>query len=58
MSRTLQAWSNLLNSLWDWDGEYNRRLPCQSTYEWLMYVQHDYDEIDRMYVDSESIGGE
>ena len=53
----ISTWSDLLYSLWDWDGTYNQLLPGQDLTEWLLLIQHDYDCVDHFYVDHETIGG-
>lgn len=57
------SWSILIDSLWD-AGRLRRgvpdahRLPGPSLPEWLGIVQKDFDEVDRLYLDSDTLGGE
>lgn len=52
---TIQTWSVLIESLWTGEKP-NRMLPGVCLLEVLTYVQHDYDEVDRMLIDMETMG--
>lgn len=47
------TWTVLLVSLWDG----NRELPGPTMHEWLPFVVHDWDEVDSLYLEGETIGG-
>lgn len=53
----LSTWEILLDSLWDWDGEVPYQIPGPNLPEWLGVIEHDYEDVDRIYVDAETIGG-
>ena len=52
-----ETWTVLLCSIWDrgFKGA-SGFLPGSDLSEWLCLIQSDYDEIDRIYVDAETIG--
>ena len=55
---TFDEWSILFNSLhvrgcWDED----TWLPGSDIWEWYGLREHDYDAVDRMLIDGETIGG-
>lgn len=56
---SIGTWSVLLESLFvpGPKGEPKRKLKGPEPMEWLHYVIHDFDEIDRIYIDAEVIGG-
>ena len=45
------------HALWDDRHDSVVRVPGTCVIETLAYVRHDYDEIDRLYIDHETIGG-
>lgn len=52
-----EDWDVFTLSLYDdWNGR-ARRVPGVCLHEWLSYVHHDYDCVDRLYIDAETIGG-
>lgn len=53
----VMQWSDALHGLFDWDGTRGHELPGACVGEWLGYFQHDYDDVDRLYIDHEIIGG-
>lgn len=57
MGMSVSEWSNLIDSLWDEGRELCHMIPGASLGEWLSLVQHDYDEVDRLYLDHDTIGG-
>ena len=44
-------------SLWDEGRRTVVRVPGTCVVECLAYVRHDYDDVDRIYIDHETIGG-
>ena len=50
-------WNSLVwHSLWD-DGHHSvERVPGTCVIEALSYVHHDYDWVDHIYIDHETIG--
>lgn len=55
------TWLILFDSLWD-DGvgeieNVPYLIPGANTKDWTNLLRHDYDEVDRMYTESETIGG-
>jgi hypothetical protein len=58
MGMSVSDWSNLIDSLFDCgEGGLSFLLPGSDLGEWLCLIQHDYDEVDRLYLDYETIGG-
>ena len=56
------VWNVLFSSLWDWGGNRTgygvpKLVVGNSTVEWSLLMQYDYDWVDRMYIDVETIGG-
>lgn len=47
-------WAVLLSALWD---DSDGMVKGQDVNEWLGLAVHDYDAVDRMYVEAETIGG-
>lgn len=51
-------WEALVwHSLWDDGHNVVERVPGTCVIECLSYVRHDYDDVDRIYIDHETIGG-
>lgn len=46
----------LLDWIWDWDGVGYVRVPGADLQEWLALVQSDWDDVDRLYTEYETIG--
>ena len=52
------VWSVLLESIWDQSIHGKKHLVRgQNLEEWCSLSQHDYDSIDKMLIDIETIGG-
>lgn len=56
MPTPLTTWAMLLCSLGDWNGEFSQPLLGVDIGEWLALVKHDWDEVDAIYLDAETIG--
>jgi len=54
---SLGTWMELLPSLYDWDGKVGHELIGSDLNEWLELIRHDYDAIDRFYLDFDIIAG-
>ena len=57
---TISEWDVLIDSLFDSTGEGKRVKipgPQDRVIDWLLLVQHDFDDVDRFYIDNETIGG-
>ncbi|MDE2095779.1 MAG: hypothetical protein KGL39_00860 [Patescibacteria group bacterium] len=59
----MDVWSVLISSLHDWGpGQYAEEVPHQlpgvNLQEWHGLIHHDYDFVDHMMIDSETIGGD
>ena len=50
---------SILLELWDEDREGRfYRIPGSDVWEWLQLHQHDYDEVDSLYLHHDICGGE
>lgn len=59
---SISAWHTIFSCLWDWGrGEVGEEIPYQlpgsDTNEWIDLMTNDYDTVDRMMIDGETIGG-
>ncbi len=54
----VSTWSDLIDSLYDPNHERNHPVPGTFLDEWLHLVNSDYDEIDAIYIDHETQGGD
>ena len=50
-------WDVLWDTLWDEGHRSVERVPGTCIVECLTYVRHDYDWVDAIYIDHETIGG-
>lgn len=57
MGYSVQQWSEFIDSLHDMGHDRRHLIPGADLIDWLSLIQYDYDEIDRFYVDAETIGG-
>jgi len=60
---TLPYYAALVAGLWDWgpgrcSEDTPRILPGACPREWAGYVGHDWDDVDRLLLDQETLGGE
>lgn len=53
----IKVWSDLIGSLYDHSKDDAHLLPGVNLYEWLELIRSDYDSVDRMLIDGETIGG-
>lgn len=53
----MDSWTYLLTCLFDPKAHGSEFLPGPCLFEWLMMAQFDFDDVDRFYIDSETIGG-
>ncbi len=54
----ISTWSDLIGSLFDWNGKENEMITGPCLIEWLYVIQHDFDEVDALYLDFDICGGE
>ena len=57
MPYSAEQWNKLVWQLKDWNGHRYMLVPGVCLLEWLQYVQYDYDDVDRVYIDADTIGG-
>ncbi len=57
LRRALGSWPELFLAIWDERRGHPDLLSGQDVHEWVAYLTHDYDEIDRFYIEHETIGG-
>lgn len=50
-------WETLVDTLWDWGEGEVQKVPGVCLVEFINLAQHDYDDIDRLYIQHETIGG-
>ncbi len=53
---TSEVWGVLLGSIFE-NGHIHDLVRGQSMHEWVQLVLSDYDDVDRLYIDFETIGG-
>ena len=51
-------WEVLLSSLYDLSADSGEFLPGVCLVEWVTLMHHDYDAVDRLYLDHETQGGD
>ena len=49
-------WDTLVDCLYDRSERDIHPLPGQNWLEWVLLSQHDYDDVDKMLMDYETIG--
>lgn len=54
---SLNEWAIHVNALFDRGRGSSHQLPGTDLYELLCLVQCDYDDVDRLYIDHETVGG-
>ena len=52
-----QPWAILIVSLFDWGNRGAVKVPGPCVDEWLALAGCDFDDVDRMILDGETIGG-
>lgn len=52
----IRAWAVLVSSLFDWNGHRGIEVPGTDLSEWLALVHADYDDVDAILLDLETIG--
>lgn len=53
----IPQWTVLVESLFDKGNQGNEMIAGPNLLEWLHLVQHDFDEVDSVYLDHDVIGG-
>lgn len=52
------SWEALLSSLYDVGRDGGEFVPGVCVREWVELLRHDYDAVDMMYLDSDTLGGD